>query len=42
MTYFFDMLLKKQEKAVFLDMDIFENYEKIESYDKFINFLVLN
>jgi predicted AAA+ superfamily ATPase len=25
-----------------LDMDIFENYEKIESYDKFINFLVLN
>jgi predicted AAA+ superfamily ATPase len=25
-----------------LDMDIFENYEKIESYDKFVNFLLLN
>jgi hypothetical protein len=42
MKYFFDMFLKKQEKAIFLDMDIFENYEKIESYDKFVNFLLLN
>jgi hypothetical protein len=42
MKHFFDLLLEKQEKVVFLDMDIYENYEKIETYEKFVNFLVLN
>ncbi|MDR0608289.1 MAG: AAA family ATPase [Candidatus Peribacteria bacterium] len=42
MKHFFNLLREKKEKAVFLDIDIYENYEKIATYDKFINFLLLN
>lgn len=42
MKYFLNLLLQKENQAIFIDMDIFENYEKINGYEKFINFLVLN
>jgi len=34
--------VKNKEKAVFLDLDIFSNYEKINSYENAINFLKIN
>jgi predicted AAA+ superfamily ATPase len=42
MKHFQNLLLEKKKKAVFIDMDVFENYEKISTYEKFLNFLSLN
>ena len=42
MKYFFNLLKKQKQKVIFLDLDIYENYTKINSYTKFINFLFLN
>jgi len=42
MKYFFNVLVEKQEQAIFVDMDIYEQYEKISSYEKCINFLQLH
>jgi predicted AAA+ superfamily ATPase len=42
MKHLLSLLQNKKEKALFLDMDVYENYEKVASYEKFINFLLLN
>ena len=42
MKYFHSELLWKSSKSIFLDLDIFENYEKINTYDNFINYLIIN
>lgn len=34
--------IKKNNKGVFLDIDIFSNYEKISTYEDLLNFLKLN
>lgn len=42
MKYFYNELLTKNNKSIFLDLDIFENYEKVNSYSNFINYLIIN
>jgi len=42
MKYFVSELEKKMEKVMFLDLDIYKNYEKVENYNKFINYLKIN
>ena len=42
MKYFHKSLIEKWKKSIYLDLDIFENYEKVDSYDWFINYLTIN
>lgn len=42
MKYFVSELENKMQKVLFLDLDIYKNYEKVESYNKFINYLKIN
>ena len=42
MKYFFKKLKEKKQKTIFLDLDIYSNYEKVETYEKFINYLTIN
>jgi hypothetical protein len=40
--YFFEKLKSENNESLFLDLDIYENYEKINEYNKFVNYLILN
>jgi len=42
MKYFQKKLEQNWEKSIYLDLDVYENFEKINSYEKFINFLTIN
>jgi hypothetical protein len=42
MKYFHKILKDDLKQSIFLDLDIFENYEKINSYENFINYITIN
>ena len=42
LKYFCDKLSQVWKKTLFLDLDIFENYEKVADYNSFLQYLVIN